>query len=338
MLIPGLFRMPALRRFAAVAALVFAPAAFADGVSAQAQNLIEQNQPAQALQLLDAHLARNPQDAEARFTRGLALVRLDRSKDAIRVFADLTRDYPQLPEPYNNLAVLYAAQGEYEKARDALQAALATHPSYATAHENLGDIYAALAGAAYNRALQLDESNQVLRRKLALLNQLDPSAASEMSTTATAAAAVTAAPAPAAAAATADGASADEPAAAPAPAVPAELSPESQAALRQLIDAWAAAWSGRDLDAYFGAYAENFVPEGGLSRSAWQTQRRERIAAPARIKVTVSELRFTPAGDRRASVSFRQQYESDTFSDTVTKVLDLQQAAGGWKITREYTR
>jgi tetratricopeptide (TPR) repeat protein len=325
MLIPGLFRMPALRRFAAVAALVFAPAAFADGVSAQAQNLIEQNQPAQALQLLDAHLARNPQDAEARFTRGLALVRLDRSKDAIRVFADLTRDYPQLPEPYNNLAVLYAAQGEYEKARDALQAALATHPSYATAHENLGDIYAALAGAAYNRALQLDESNQVLRRKLALLNQLDPSAASEMSTTATAAAAVTAAPAPAAAAATA-------------PAVPAELSPESQAALRQLIDAWAAAWSGRDLDAYFGAYAENFVPEGGLSRSAWQTQRRERIAAPARIKVTVSELRFTPAGDRRASVSFRQQYESDTFSDTVTKVLDLQQAAGGWKITREYTR
>jgi tetratricopeptide (TPR) repeat protein len=336
MSILGFHRMPALRRIAAVAALMFAPVTFADGVSAQAQALIEQNQPAQALQLLDGHLARNPQDAEARFTRGLALVRLDRSKDAIKVFADLTRDYPQLPEPYNNLAVLYAAQGDYEKARDALQAALATHPSYATAHENLGDIYAALAGAAYNRALQLDESNQVLRRKLALLNQLDPSAATEIVTTARAAPAPAAAPPPAQVAVE-PAAPAVAPAATPAPA-PAEVPAATQALLRQAIDTWAAAWSSRDLDGYFAAYADSFVPEGGLSRSAWQTQRRERISAPARIKVTVSNLRFSPAGDGRASVSFGQQYESDSFSDSVVKVLDFQQTAGGWKITREYNR
>jgi tetratricopeptide (TPR) repeat protein len=336
MSILGFYRMPALRRIAAVAALMFAPVTFADGVSAQAQALIEQNQPAQALQLLDGHLARNPQDAEARFTRGLALVRLDRSKDAIKVFADLTRDYPQLPEPYNNLAVLYAAQGEYEKARDALQAALATHPSYATAHENLGDIYAALAGAAYNRALQLDESNQVLRRKLALLNQLDPGATTEIVTTARAAPAPAAAPPPVQIAAE-PAAAAPAPAATPTPA-PAEVPAATQAALRQVIDAWAAAWSSRDLDGYFATYAETFVPEGGLSRNAWQTQRRERISAPTRIKVTVSNLRFSPAGDGRASVSFGQQYESDTFSDTVVKVLDFQQTAGGWKITREYNR
>ncbi len=346
----GFLRMSALRRIAAVAALVFAPAAFANSVSSQAQTLIEQNQPAQALQLLDTHLARNPQDAEARFTRGLALVRLDRSKDAIRVFSDLTRDYPQLPEPYNNLAVLYAAQGDYEKARDALQAALATHPSYATAHENLGDIYAALAGAAYNRALQLDESNQLLRRKLALLNQLDPSAASEMTTSAPPAAAATAPPAaaPIVAAPAAPVAATAEPtpaatvaAATPTPTpapTPVGVAAETQTALRSVIQAWAAAWSSRDLDGYFAVYADTFVPEGGLSRAAWKTQRRERIAAPARIKVSVSDLRFTPAGDGRASVSFTQDYESDTFSDKVTKVLDLEQTAGGWKITREYSR
>ncbi|MDP9139341.1 MAG: tetratricopeptide repeat protein, partial [Pseudomonadota bacterium] len=128
--------MFAITRIAAVAAaLVFAPAVLAAGVSSQAQSMIEQGQPAEALKLLDGHIDKNPQDAEARFVRGLALVKLDRSKDAIRVFADLTRDYPQLPEPFNNLAVLYAAEGDYEKARDALEAALATHPSYATAHE-----------------------------------------------------------------------------------------------------------------------------------------------------------------------------------------------------------
>lgn len=336
--------MLAHRSIAAFAAALFlVPAAATASVSSDAQALINQGQAAQALQQLDAHLARNPQDAEARFTRGLALVQLNRANDAIRVFAGLTRDYPQLPEPYNNLAVLYAAQGEYEKARDALQAALATHPSYATAHENLGDIYAALAGAAYNRALQLDESNQVLRRKLALLNQLDPSAAAEI-----ASAPVNAPPPARQPAATPAPAAAATPAPTPAPVATAPAAPsqpavdavtaELRAAVQQTLDAWASAWSKQDLDAYFVVYADDFVPEGGLSRSAWQTQRRDRISAPASIRVTVSNPTVNSTGDGKLSVNFRQQYESDNFSDSVAKVLDLKITPDGWKIVREYSR
>jgi tetratricopeptide (TPR) repeat protein len=327
--------MSAFRRLAALAALVLAPTAFAAGVAAQAQTMIEQGQAAAALSLLDQHLASNPQDAEARFARGLALVRLERSKDAIRVFTDLTRDYPQLPEPYNNLAVLYAAQGDYEKARDALQAALATHPSYATAHENLGDIYAALAGAAYSRALQLDESNQLLRRKLALLNQIDAGSVEVVSAPAVAAPAVapqataTATPPPAAAAIPAPSAAATTP----------TLSADSRAAMQRSVDAWAAAWSAQNLDGYFSAYADTFVPEGGLSRAAWEAQRRERISAPGKISVRVADPTFSAGADAdSASVSFRQEYVSDNFSDVVTKVLDLRRTAGGWKIAREYSR
>ena len=140
---------------------------------ADAQKMMQRGDYAAALSALDAQLRSNPQDAEARFVRGLALTQLDRVPDAIRAFADLTRDYPQLPEPYNNLAVLYAQEGDYEKARDALEAALATHPSYATAHENLGDIYAALACAAYNRALMLDQGNRGVQQKLSLISQMD---------------------------------------------------------------------------------------------------------------------------------------------------------------------
>ncbi|MDR3418995.1 MAG: tetratricopeptide repeat protein, partial [Nevskia sp.] len=151
---------------AAVPALAAAPAV------QEAQTLMGQGDYKAALDRLDRYLASSPQDAEARFSRGLVLVKLNRSEDAIKAFAELTRDYPQLPEPYNNLAVLYAQKGDYEKARDALEAALATHPAYATAHENLGDIYAALAGSAYNRALQLDQGNQAVRYKLSLINQL----------------------------------------------------------------------------------------------------------------------------------------------------------------------
>src|SRR3546814_1852781 len=62
---------------------------------------------------------------------------------------------------------------DLDKARGALQAAIAKHPSYATAHENLGDIYAALAGAAYSKAATLDTADQAVRRKLAVINQLD---------------------------------------------------------------------------------------------------------------------------------------------------------------------
>ena len=99
-------------------------AAFAASAVEEAQTLLSQGQFDQALKKVDAQLKTAPQDAEARFLRGLILVKLNRGPEAIKVFADLTRDYPQLPEPYNNLAVLYAQQGDYEKARDALEAAL----------------------------------------------------------------------------------------------------------------------------------------------------------------------------------------------------------------------
>ena len=148
-------------------------AAWSSAALDEAQALINGGNYVEALNRLDAHLKQVPQDAEARFARGLVLVKLNRTEQAIAAFADLTRDYPQLPEPYNNLAVLYAQQGDYEKARDALEAALATHPSYATAHENLGDIYAALASAAYNRALMLDQANATVRQKLRLMEQMD---------------------------------------------------------------------------------------------------------------------------------------------------------------------
>lgn len=88
------------------------------------------------------------------------------------MFAQPASEYPDLPEPHNNLAVLYALRGEYVKARDSLLLAINTHPSYATAHENLGDIYAKMAGLAYDKALQLDRENESAKAKLALMTDL----------------------------------------------------------------------------------------------------------------------------------------------------------------------
>ena len=137
-----------------------------------AQKLYNQGKLQPALDKVDAFLKEQPRDPQGRFLKGLVLTEQKRTQEAIQVFTGLTEDFPELPEPYNNLAVLYASQGNYEKAKSALELAIHTHPTYATAHENLGDIYAELASRAYDRALQLDKNNTTAQVKLAMVKDL----------------------------------------------------------------------------------------------------------------------------------------------------------------------
>ncbi|KAF1049063.1 MAG: Beta-barrel assembly-enhancing protease [Herbaspirillum frisingense] len=160
-----------------VAALFAVPATPAHASEMSDINkLMRAGQYAEALTKTDAILAKHPRDAQLRFTKGLILAEQNRSAEAIAVFAKLTEDFPDLPEPYNNLAVLYAADGQYDKARAALDMAMRTNPTYATALENLGDVYAKLASQAYDKALQIDPANNVPQPKLTLLRSLNGNA------------------------------------------------------------------------------------------------------------------------------------------------------------------
>ena len=136
------------------------------------QRLIKSGQNTQALKLIDEALAKNPKDPAMRFRRGVTLSMLDRKAEALQVFQKLVEDHPEMPSPYNNLAVLYGSQGDYDKARAALEKAIRTNPAYATAYQNLGDVYAQLASQAYSKALQLDKSDTTVPPKLALLREL----------------------------------------------------------------------------------------------------------------------------------------------------------------------
>lgn len=160
-------------------ALLFGVVAFtvsADDLT-DAQRLRKLGQLPQALEKVDAYIAAKPKDPQGRFLKGLILTEQGRSLDAIAVFSKLNEDFPELPEPYNNLAVLYAQQKQYDKARTALEMAIRTHPEYATAYENLGDVYAKIASQLYEKALQLDSNNRGLRAKLAILRDLASSPA-----------------------------------------------------------------------------------------------------------------------------------------------------------------
>jgi ketosteroid isomerase-like protein len=321
------------------------------------QRLIKDGQHAQALKQIDEALTRNPKDAQMRFRRGVALSMLDRKMEALAVFQKLVEDHPEMPAPYNNMAVIYGAQGEYEKARSALERAIRTNPAYATAYQNLGDVYAQLASQAYSKALQLDKTDTTVQPKLSLLRELTgttpamPSAAAvagkpaPASPPASAAVAIAPATKPAPASATAPAPVASKPMAAtpstaqavakPAPPA-AEAKPVANAAtdVEHAVKAWAAAWSRRDVPAYVAAYATDFAGQAP-SHKAWEQERHDRIAGKKSIRVAVSDLKITVNGDK-ATAKFRQAYDSDALSTTSRKTLDLARTnAGKWVIRRE---
>jgi len=294
-----------------------------------------------ALARADAYLSKNPKDAQVRFLKGLILADQGKTNDAIAIFTGLTEDFPELPEPYNNLAVLYASQGKYEDAKRALEQAIRTHPSYATAHENLGDIFAKMAAIAYDKALALDNRNVVAQTKLSLIKEITSGQPRRPATRPAAVASKPAGPAPAArpaATAPAAPATARAPAAAAAPtaATAAGAAAPDRVSIEAAVNAWAQAWSRRDVDAYLAAYAPDFSA-GGLSRAAWEAQRRQRIEPRKTISVEVSRLGIEQQGDS-ATATFRQAYRSDTLNSTVTKVLKFVRLDGQWRIVSETTR
>lgn len=138
----------------------------------EATRLARRGEPAAALAILDKQVADDPRDVRSRFLRGIVLSDLKRTPEAIEAFAALTREYPELTEPYNNLAVLHAGEGRYDEARRALEQALVASPQNATARANLGDIYVQLAREAYERALAADPKNRALRAKLTAIGEL----------------------------------------------------------------------------------------------------------------------------------------------------------------------
>jgi Flp pilus assembly protein TadD len=139
---------------------------------AEANRMIRDGQFDTAMAKIDDVLATDARNPQARFMKGVVQTEQGEVDDAAATFQGLTEDFPELPEPHNNLAVIWAQKGQYNRARSELEIALTAHPDYGIAHENLGDVYARLAGAEYDRALKIDKSNKSAQAKLVLVREL----------------------------------------------------------------------------------------------------------------------------------------------------------------------
>ncbi len=125
-----------------------------------------------SLTQLDARIASNPRDAQAKFKRATVLAQMKRDDEAIAAFTELTQMYPELPEPYNNLAALYAKQGNLTEARAALETAIKVNPNYGLAYENLGDLYLRMANESYRRAQGLGKASATTSQRLADIQKI----------------------------------------------------------------------------------------------------------------------------------------------------------------------
>ena len=344
--------------------------AWADDFSEVAQ-LSREGKFVEALAKAEVYLSSRPKDAQMRLLKGLVQRDAGKPADAISTFTRMNEDFPEVPEPYNNLGVIYADQNQLDKARTAFEMALRTNPSYSTAHENLADVYGRLSSAAYNKALQIDLSNAAVAPKLALVRQIITLNPTKLSA-AQLAALPKVQPAPAAPAtqvAIAATKASPEPApkAAPLPETAVKPTREPATAARKLVDdsspttaksattkaapaplvdttanreveqavqRWATAWSDKDLKAYFAAYGRDFDPAGKQSRNAWEEERRARIEGKANISIQITDLQTLVRGNT-ALVKFRQNYRANSIAISSRKTLEMVRQGDNWKIVRE---
>ncbi len=133
----------------------------ASEITRRIDSLLSAGRDTQALEEIEKRLAveadrKTPgTDVQLMFMHARTLVVLNRIPEAQAIYQQMTQRFPELPEPWNNLAALYAQRGDLDQARRALDMALMIYPDYAMAQANLGDVQLKLALRAYEKASAL---------------------------------------------------------------------------------------------------------------------------------------------------------------------------------------
>ena len=132
------------------------------------KKMIQRDWPG-ALQEIDEYLQERPRDPQMRFWRARMFEMLQRKAEALQVYRQLSEEYPELPEVQNNLGVMLAADGQIDEAKRAFELALRNNPTYAVAHENLGDIFLHLAQRSFLNAQKHGAKSAELKAKMQAL-------------------------------------------------------------------------------------------------------------------------------------------------------------------------
>jgi len=120
----------------------------------RAGRLKEAMQTIEARQAVEAIRHTPGTDVQLMFLHARILAEMNRPAESEAVYLQMTTRFPELPEPWNNLAALYVKRNELDQARRALEMAIMINPKYSIAQANLGDVQMNLALRAYQNAAQ----------------------------------------------------------------------------------------------------------------------------------------------------------------------------------------
>ena len=274
--------------------------------------LIEEKDYLAAKKIVEQLLNSDKENPQLLFIDGVLLSELGEIDEAINVFVSLTKSHPALPEPYNNLAVLYAQNGNFDLAKIALEKSIKTHPSYATAHINLGDLYTRMASESYNQALQIDKSNKNAKTKLSLIKELFNFQPINKNIVLT------------------------------------EDSEQKSQSLNEIkniekiinekifvmIDNWKNAWMSQNFDQYIGYYSDNFKNNKGMDLEKWKQFRKPRVINKPSINLKLENIEISK-NKNLYSVSFTQIYQSGDIDSTTKKTLLIELIDDQLKIVNE---
>ncbi len=307
----------------------------------------------QALNLSNRVLIEMPAQFEAQFIRAQALSRLGKTKMAVELYLSILKSNPAQPEIYNNLAILYARQGNLDLARQTLNNGLATSTQYKTLYDNLSAIYVEMARGAYSKALKLGVKVKTVQLKaLNVAYQPVVHKQTEASDIAVASvkknlSSISKKNIP------------DKVSSVKNPIVKASVQKNNVVAVIKqpvkikkmpinkhpvvnmdkdevitALQGWAAAWSAQAVDLYLSFYGKKFKPVK-LSKKIWAVQRRIRIRKPRWVNVRLNDFEVRPLQKDKAIVRLVQDYRADNYSDKTRKQFLMQRTVDGWRILSE---
>jgi len=298
----------------------------------QLQSELEKQKYASAATTGLSLLRKNPDNARAKFLTAVALQNNNQPSLAKKHYQQLIQSNPELPEPRNNLAMIYLQQGKHDQAVDLLISSLKTHPAYATAWSNLSNLYKGLASEAYRRALseEKDTSSVVHKIQLTALTHLHSLPESVIAS-------------PAQTDSPVQVATIDNPVLKPVIKIPpkaiktAAIEPDlSDNDLINIVKNWANAWGKKDIKTYLNAYTTNFKGRKASAKQ-WRQFRSSRIKRPGKISIKLSNINIKSRTTNQVIIDFHQAYNSAKYSDKVAKRLYLTKTGKLWKISRENT-
>ena len=130
-----------------------------NGIPSEIEKSLKAKKYTEAISQIDAQLKKTPQNIQLRFIKTRIQIELRQFELAKKTLLEITQQFPELAEPYNNLAALAANKNQWIEARDYLEMALKLKPTYAVALANLGEVYIRLGIQTYEEAAKA-QTNQ----------------------------------------------------------------------------------------------------------------------------------------------------------------------------------